>query len=710
MYVVNSAGQPVGENVQTYVANGAPNVNPSYFKNNRGDFDTVKTKPAMAHTIKRVDLLHSKTSFYRFIPFDTPFKLHNELIEEIMKGHWLDNPSGPVEDTPIPGEPWSRPISIYGTQFDVAGRAILKETRMPSGWMSYGIENDRMAVYTKYSDGTYALKVLNSVGNVEDTYSVTSGVDFYFGAMTRNENVLYLAGNLEVTGYVTTAGYTYSFDQKFGKLSLSPAAGSYVFSQLADLPSRSNSMRLFTYNGTIYAIQAIDTESPKTVNIIKYVESENRWEIASRVETAERVVIKSVMVKSASVLFLFNGTTSKLYEYKPTLMENNIAEVVTFPSSNIRLSDNAGVLTALNLDTFKSPQPVVYTLNSDSTVEERTVTIAGYNFDILNTTITSYCLHDVAGLVQGGVAQNFRCTPFTHPWYKQYSIGSTVYSVAGKGNRLYVGTGSAIKVYDISDPNALVLKSTFTTNKTVYDLEVVDGDIMYAATSGGIYKLNTVNPDTLTSIQFYSTPYNYQYRIQLYNNLLYVGDDNGINIRDKNTFARLAYVNIGSTMDFAIANGELAMYWDDFWDSGIDIRDADTLTRKAWDYGYCSTGELTTDHGAFYLSCDGYEYRFVGLPNTYLDFFELDGDMREMQENYLYNGWVYIPDGNKVKLSTNNAVPSICGNGIIEPGEFCDGNTEDCAILDPNEWDSGTAYCNSTCTAWDTGDCYWSGC
>ncbi|GEM_PF-6428791 len=331
--------------------------------------------------------------------------------------------------------------------------------------------------------------------------------------------------------------------------------------------------------------------------------------------------------------------------------------------------------------------------------------------DYLLDFVEGYCLNETETEVKGGTYTGGTCTPFTHPWYKQYSIGTTVYSVAGKGNRLYVGTSNAIKVYDISDPNAMVLKSTFTTNKIVYDLEVVDGDIMYAATSGGLYKLNTVNPDTLTSLLFFSTPYNYQYRIQLYNGNLYVGDDNGINIRNPESFARVAYVNIGSTMDFSIANGEIAMYWDDFWSSGIDIRDVDNLaTRKAWDYPYCSTGELTTDHGAFYLSCDGYEYRFVGLPNTYLDYFELNGDMREMQENYLYNGWVYIPDGNKVKLSTNNTVPAICGNGIIEPGEFCDGNSVECLELDPQQWDSGTAYCNSTCTAYDTGDCYDSGC
>ncbi|HSA34560.1 MAG TPA: kelch repeat-containing protein, partial [bacterium] len=324
--------------------------------------------------------------------------------------------------------------------------------------------------------------------------------------------------------------------------------------------------------------------------------------------------------------------------------------------------------------------------------------------------IEGYCLNETGTLLKGGTLVLGLCTPFTHPWYKQFSIGTTVYSVAGKGNRLYVGTNSAIKVYDISDPNALVLKSTFTTNKKVYDLEIIDGDIMYAATSGGIYRFDTANPDALTSLQFYSTPYNYQYRLQYYDGHLYVGDDNGINIRDAENFARLAYVNIGSILDFAIANGEIAMYWYDFWDEGVMIRDAESLTLKAYEYGSCYTGELTTDHGAFYLACDGYEYRFAGRPDTYIDFWELDGDMREMAENHLYNGWVYIPDGTKVKLSTNNDVPAVCGNGILEPGEVCDSDSVYCEEIDDTQWNAGTAYCNSTCTGYDTGDCYWSGC
>ncbi|MGI6394789.1 MAG: hypothetical protein ACOX2F_08735 [bacterium] len=318
----------------------------------------------------------------------------------------------------------------------------------------------------------------------------------------------------------------------------------------------------------------------------------------------------------------------------------------------------------------------------------------------------TYCLNETDNILKGGLEMSGECVPFTHPWYRSFATGSTIYSVAGKGDRLYVGTNDSIKVYDISDPEALILKSTFSTNgRRVYDLEIADDNVMYAATSGGLYKLDTTDPDTLISLLFYNTGlFNYQYKIELYNDKLYVGDDNGISIRDKNTLTYLAYIDVGSVLDFAIANGEIALYRASFWTAGIHVRDADTLNLKAYDYAECYTGELTADHGEFYISCDGYEYRFEGRPDTYLNFYPLDGDMREMQENHVYNGWVYIPDGSNIKLSTLNDVPSICGNGVIEPGELCDSNSVACTAIS-DDYVSGTAYCNSTCDGYNENNC-----
>jgi len=317
----------------------------------------------------------------------------------------------------------------------------------------------------------------------------------------------------------------------------------------------------------------------------------------------------------------------------------------------------------------------------------------------------SYCLNETDNILKGGLDASGECVPFTHKWYNSFSAGATVYSVAGKGGRLYVGTDGMINVYDISDSASMTYVAEYSTGgERVYDLEVA-GSEMYAATSGGIYRFDISDPDIITLINSLSTGYyNYQYRIQLYNDLLYVGDDNGINIRDKETFARISYVNDGAMLDFTISDGNIALYSSALFSSNVQVRDADSLNLVAWEYADCYTGELTSDHGEFYLSCDGYDYRFEIGSGTYLNFYTLDADILEMQENHVNNGFVYIPDGSSIKLSTNNDVPSLCGNGIIEPGEICDGDSVACTDLNAAYY-GGTAYCNSTCDGYDEGSC-----
>ncbi|MBR4531139.1 hypothetical protein IKO70_01860 [bacterium] len=116
----------------------------------------------------------------------------------------------------------------------------------------------------------------------------------------------------------------------------------------------------------------------------------------------------------------------------------------------------------------------------------------------------SYCLNESEDTVSGGLEFGGECVPFTHPWYKSFSAGATVYSLDGKGDRLYVGTNNAIKIYDISDPTSPVLVSSFSTSSRVNDLEVY-GDSIFAATNGGLYKLDASDPDELTQILFIST-------------------------------------------------------------------------------------------------------------------------------------------------------------------------------------------------------------
>ena len=312
-----------------------------------------------------------------------------------------------------------------------------------------------------------------------------------------------------------------------------------------------------------------------------------------------------------------------------------------------------------------------------------------------------YCLKETGTALQGGIETSGECVPFTHPWYNSFSAGATVYSLSGKGNRLYVGTNNAIKVYDISDPISPVLVSSFSTSSRVNDLEVY-GDSLFAATNGGLYKLDASN-DTLTQTLFVSAFLNSQYKVEVYNGKLYVGDDNGIKVRDLETLSVLTSVNNGSVLDFAIENGEIGLYKDALF-SPVEIRDAETLTLKANEFFGCFEIEVGSSFGRFYLSCDDETYRFEDDGDGGVSFTELSGDIRELQDVYTYNGYTYFYDENTIWISTNNDVPALCGNGIVEGDEVCDGAPINCEDLDSN-YVSGTATCNSTCDGYNTNNC-----
>ena len=224
-----------------------------------------------------------------------------------------------------------------------------------------------------------------------------------------------------------------------------------------------------------------------------------------------------------------------------------------------------------------------------------------------------------------------------------------------------------------------VLLSSFSTSSRVNDLEV-DGDTLFAATNGGLYKLDASN-DTLTQTLFVSTTLNYQYKVEVYDGKLYVGDDNGIKVRDLETLSVLTSVNNGSVLDFAIENGEIGLYKDALF-SPVEIRDAETLTLKANEFFGCFEIEVGSYDGRFYLSCDDETYRFEDDGDGGVSFTELSGDIRELQDVYTYNGYTYFYDENTIWISTSNDVPALCGNGIVEGDEVCDGTPIDCTELD----------------------------
>ncbi len=692
-------------NSDEYLLSSNSSVNPDYFKNystrsDNSDYDQVgKWAMATRLNINPMVVKHKRSRLL------TPDELKNSYKSFINQIMWKDS---------APNILFS-PYSLISDELDFVKYQTVGF--LNSGSVSYSITESSIPVLS------HMRQIIS--GDIPGvTYSIAKHYDdddvysFYVNYAPSND--WHKMG--------TISNYS-DYDLEWSSATVHNKTVYIASSIEDDLGSFIKNLYRIVRNGSDFVIEpvmiiSIDGSQIRLISAIGklYVISDKNGvfsTMAINPETAETTLIDSginpAFVRPLNII----GTETGIYiagKYDPANPDNTIIAKLSDNNgwqiihSNVNANtdklimnviDGKVVMTDILAETLVTTRIVLDTANDSVNIEEiETPDIYG-----IEEGFGSYCLNETDNIVKGGLEMSGECMPFTHPWYRSFATGSTIYSVAGKGDRLYVGTNNSIKVYDISDPEAFVLKSTFSTgSRRVYDLEVADDDVMYAATSGGIYKLDTANPDTLASLSFFATSYNYQYRIQLYNDKLYVGDDNGINIRDKETFARLAYVNIDSVLDFAIANGEIALYRSSFWSAGLHIRDVETLNLKAYEYAECYTGELTTDHGAFYLSCDGYEYRFEGRPDTYFNFYPLDGDMREMQENHVYNGWTYIPDGSNVKLSTLNDVLSYCGNGVVESGELCDGNSVACTTIS-SSFVSGTAYCNSTCNGYNESNC-----
>ena len=73
------------------------------------------------------------------------------------------------------------------------------------------------------------------------------------------------------------------------------------------------------------------------------------------------------------------------------------------------------------------------------------------------------------------------------------------------------------------------------------------------------------------------------------------------------------------------------------------------------------------------------------------------------EQGYVFDGVLYqVFSGTLHKSKAGSSLP-VCGNGVVEFGEICDGNVASCSSVSSN-W-SGTAVCNSTCDGYSEDSC-----
>ena len=602
------------------------------------------------------------------------------------------------------------PLDLKNYRYDVTQQKVITETREIPAY-TYQVawsDNGDFFYLAKQSDAFYLFKNGTALGTVSNAPEISGSTTLVKG------NDIYLAG-----GYTANIRSN-DFSPYITKIS-SDGQNGYTFSMVADLPSDFEDIRIFSLGNDIYVSGNTDNSfviyelvpnnqggNPYTLSLVSDTSQPVRKDYNLTAADGKIIVSGGATDYISTVLNIneedYPSTFSvygNIIMLEPAVSSNWVTVAENINDKVIMLSVTAiddGKLVIVNpfITVGNSMQKIVLNL-SDIPINNENIRVS-FEFHPVG-----FCLSESDNSVAGGMETSGECVPFAHPFYNSFSAGTTVYSVAGKGDRLYAGTNDSIKIYDISDPNSPVLVSSFSTNNArVNDLEI-EGDVLFAATSKGLYKLDASDPDELEQILFVSTGSTSQNEIELYDGKVYVGDNDGIKIREKETLSVLLSANSGQVYDFAIENGEIAMFRSSFFNSGIQFRNAETLVETAYDYTSCNDVEVESFNGKLYLACDNYTYSFEAN-NGYIYFTQLSGDKRDLRENYTYNGYSYTPDGNYIRLSTNEEVPAICGNGIVEGDEVCDGTPIDCTELDES-YVSGIAACNSTCDGYILDNC-----
>jgi len=225
---------------------------------------------------------------------------------------------------------------------------------------------------------------------------------------------------------------------------------------------------------------------------------------------------------------------------------------------------------------------------------------------------------------------------------------------------------------------------------------IVYEDTLIVAVENGVDTIN-MNDYTYAHTATYGTTK----ALELYNDKLYVGDGQGIKVYDPSPLTLIQQLNTsGDVAQLDIIDGVIHTFeW-----AGLKRYDAQTLASIQTDSYYVYEPETYVYDGTLYIYKNNSTVALSFSGSSVTDTL-YTGDEIELRNHYSSGSYTYFPEGNGLRISTIEEDPvAICGNGHLETGETCDSSSMACTALDP-DYDSGTAYCNSSCNGYNEDNC-----
>ncbi|MBQ3368302.1 thrombospondin type 3 repeat-containing protein [bacterium] len=357
---------------------------------------------------------------------------------------------------------------------------------------------------------------------------------------------------------------------------------------------------------------------------------------------------------------------------------------------------NGEKLLLVNQTTLTGSVAEQMILNTDSgqIEEEGLVQIDG----VSNSTNSELCFATDSSYFWRGFNTGGFCSMFMDPEYAEFNAKTKIFAVDGLGKYLFAAHLNGINVYDISDPANPVLKSKINLFGAVRDVKV-EGTRIFAASGNGIDVLKFDGSDF--TVEKHIVTYGDSAAIRKYGKYLIIGDGQGLKKLDTESLKIVQKINTsGDVSTLVIKDGTIHLY--DL--IGLKRYDAETFDKIPTLLSYKLNPKLAlTIDDRILVSNLGkvYELTYNGNKPVYTS---KTGDIVNLIEGYTYNGYGYFPQGNKIQIAAMNEIVPVCGNGIVEKGEVCDGDSVKCTAID-SDYISGTAVCNSTCSGYDESSC-----
>ncbi|HPM47508.1 MAG TPA: C10 family peptidase [bacterium] len=321
----------------------------------------------------------------------------------------------------------------------------------------------------------------------------------------------------------------------------------------------------------------------------------------------------------------------------------------------------------------------------------------------------AHCLDSISEGTTVTVSDGFLQEEYCNSSLQNYGLidlPENIRTIEGENNIIYAGSESGIAVINIENIDSPIVMERHSLYGPVKDILIVNGYV-YAASGNGIDVFKIENDGKLIK-KYHRSTYGDTARLIYFNGRIYAGDGQGIkviSIQNPETPTVIKSVSTsGDISDMALGSSKNLYIYD--W-GGIkvyNLENRDNPVKTASKYYSCSNAAMMSYSGGSLMKC-GNSLKYLVKNGTSVTIQNISGSP-SVKDVFVREGKLFkISNGNiEIMQATGELSAPVCGNGIIESGELCDGNSVACTTIS-SSYISGSAYCNSTCNGYNEENC-----